>query len=347
MNKVTSKDVAKAAGVSRTTVSLVLNGVTNARIPNETRTKIFKIAKELNYLPNQLAQGLKTNRSKTIAFVLPSISNPFYPYVVQGIEEVAMEHGYTVYICNTYRDPKKEKKCLEYLSQRQVDGLILSVSFKSNELIQEFIERGVAITTFNRTLELPQADQVLVDNIHGGFLATKYLLDLGHQRIAYLAGPMIYQSRIDRVTGYKKAHLEYGLKVDDSLIICSDTEQEFHDQTYDLHNGYNLGRQLLKQRMDATAVVVINDMTAIGAIKALREGGVRVPEDISLVSYDNIPIADAVEPGLTTIDQPKFERGKAAAELLIKRLEEPESQERRSVTFRPSLIIRESCRPRG
>ena len=347
MSRVTAKDVAKVAGVSRTTVSLVLNGVTSARIPDETRARIIEVAKNLNYQPNQFAQGLKTNRSKTIAFILPSISNPFYPYVAQGIEEVALDHGYTVFICNTYRNPEEEKRYLMALSQRQVDGIILSGYFHSNELLQEFLERGVAITTFSRNPNLSQADQVLVDNMHGGFLATKHLLDLGHQHIAYLAGPMIYQSRLERVEGYKKAHIDCGLKVDDSLIIASTTESEYRDQTYDLYNGYNLAKQLLKQKKNVTAAVVINDMTAIGAMKAFREEGVRIPDDISLVAYDNIPMASVVEPGLTTIDQPKFERGKAAAELLVRRLEEPENKERRSVTFIPSLIVRESSRRIG
>ncbi len=344
MSRVTANDVAKAAGVSRTTVSLVLNDVANARIPNETRNKILEIAKKLNYQPNQFAQGLKTNRSKTIAFILPSISNPFYPYVAQGIEEVALAHGYTVFICNTYRNIDEERRYLMALSQRQVDGIILTGSFQSRELLMEFLERGVALTTFTRYNDLPQADQVMVDNVHGGYLATKHLLDLGHQRIAFLAGPMVYQSRVDRVEGYKKAHGDYGLKVDESLILASDSESEHHDQTYDLYNGYNLAKQLVKQGSSVSAAVVINDMTALGAMKGFREAGIRIPEDISLVGYDNIPMAGIVEPGLTTIDQPKFERGKAAAELLIKRLEEPANKERRSITFMPSLITRDSCR---
>jgi LacI family transcriptional regulator len=343
MTRVTSNDIAAKAGISRTTVSLVLNNVAGARISEATRAKILQIAKELDYKPNQLARGLKTNRSRTIAFMLPSISNPFYPYVAQGIEDVALAHGYTVFICNTYRDFDKEKNYYRTLAQRQVDGLILSGSTKSSEFLQEFIDLGVAVTTFNPELDFPTVDQVLVDNVHGGFLATQHLLEYGHRRIAFLAEPLVYQSRNERLEGYKKAFDECGLKVDESLILRSASEFEYHDQTYDLFNGYNLGKRLLKETSGVTAVVANNDMTAMGAFKALCEEGVGIPGDISIVGYDNIPMAGMLEPGLTTIDQPKYERGKAAAELLIKRLMEPEGGERRIIKFLPSLITRESC----
>jgi LacI family transcriptional regulator len=344
VNRVTSKDIAAKAGVSRTTVSLVLNNVTGARIPEQTRAKILKIAEELKYNPNQFARGLKTSRSKTLAFIIPSISNPFYPYVAQGIEDVALANGYTVFICNTYRDFEKEKNYYKTLAQRQVDGLILSGSMKSSEFLQELIEQGVAVTTFNPEIDFPQVDQVLVDNVHGGFLATKHLLDYGHKRVAFLAEPLTYQSRNERLEGYNKALLNCGLGIDESLVIRSDSEFEYHDQTYDLYNGYNLGKRLLKETTGVTAVVANNDMTAMGAFKALREEGVRIPEDISLIGYDNIPMASMLEPGLTTIDQPKYERGKAAAELLVKRLEDSGEKERRIIKFLPSLITRESCR---
>jgi LacI family transcriptional regulator len=242
------------------------------------------------------------------------------------------------------KDVNKEKEYYRALGQQQVDGLIITGLIEPTELLNEFMELNVAITTFSSELDLPKVDQVLVDNVHGGFLATKYLLDLGHKNIAFLAEPLTYRTRNERLAGYKKALHEYGLRVNETLIIRSNSEAEYHDQTYDLYTGYTLGKRLLKETSDVTAVVANNDMTAMGAFKALLEEGVKIPDDISLVGYDNIPMASMLMPGLTTIDQPKYDRGKAAAELVIKRLEDPAVGERRTITFMPSLITRESCR---
>ena len=340
--RATSKDVAVKAGVSRSTVSLVLNEVPNARIPDETKAKVLQAAAELNYQPNQLAQGLKNNRSKTIAFLLPSISNPFYPYVAQGIEDVALENGYTVFICNTYREKTKEENYLKVLLQRQVDGVILSTSFNTTDYIKQFIEQGIAVTVFNRAVDLPGVDQVLVDNTYGGWLATKHLLELGHRRIAFLAGTLPYSSRTERMDGYKKALQEYGVKVDENLILRGESEQEYRDQSFDLYNGYTLTQKMLGKFKDVTAVIGINDLTIMGAFRALREAKIRIPEDISLVGYDDIAMSAMMDPPLTTVEQPKYERGKAAAELLIRRIKNPEMGERQSILFRPSLILRES-----
>lgn len=204
MPRITSKDVAKAAGVSRTTVSLVLNSVGGARISDMTRGRVMTAARELGYAPNMLAQSLKTRRSRIIGLVVPSIINPFFPAIAQGIEDVAVERDYSVFFCNSYRDSVREREYVLAFCQKQVEGIIFASMHQGSELAQELNRRGVAVVLFDRRVET-DADTVVVDNVGGAVLATEHLLSRGRRRIAFLSGPLYIRSRLDRWEGYQRA----------------------------------------------------------------------------------------------------------------------------------------------
>lgn len=320
MPRPTSKDVARLAGVSRTTVSLVLNDVPGSRIPEETRRRVLRAVKELDYRPNQIARGLKTSRTHTLALMIPSVTNPFYANISKGVEDVAHAHGYTVFLCNTYRDRDREEKYCRAIIQRQVDGVISS-GLTDRALIQEMIGAGVAVVSLDREIDRDGVVRILVDHYYGGWLAAECLLRLGHTRVAFVSGPLHNRARRDRVEGFRGAFTERGLKLDEAYIFADLPEAPLHQDDYEIHNGRRQAKAVLRSPLQVTAIACINDMSAIGVLRGLAEENVKVPEDISLIGYDDIPLASIVQPALTTIGQPQYERGRAAAEALMARLE--------------------------
>lgn len=347
MGQVTSKDVARLAGVSRTTVSLVLNNIPNSRIPEETRRKVLKAAQELNYQPNVLAQSLKTKRSKIIGLVIPSITNPFFPSIAQGVEDVANAHGYNIFLCNSFRDPEKEKGYIRALASKQVDGIIFTSITYNVDYIRELRNQGVAIVAFDRRINDNDVDSVLFDNFKGGEMAAEYLLGMGHKNIAFLSGPTNISSRSDRLEGYKNALKKAGIDINPLYIFLDDfMEEEGRDTNYEVEAGYRMALRVLEDHPEVTAIFAVNDMTAIGVLKAIREKRLKVPTDISLIGFDNIILADLIDPPLTTIKQPKYKMGKAAAELLISRLEGLSvTGPKHTLLFPPELVVRESVSP--
>ena len=340
MSRVTSKDVAKMAGVSRTTVSLVLNGVAGARIADGTRDRVRAAAQNLGYVPNALAQSLKTRRSRLIGLVVPSITNPFFPAIAQGVEDLAAQRGYNVFFCNSYRDPAKERDYTLALCQRQVDGVIFAGVQHGRELAQELLRRGIAVVIFDRVADIA-VDTVSIDNHAGSLLAMEHLLEKGRRRIAFLSGPLHIRNRRERLEGYHRALADAGLTAIPELIREGRLEREEQGGIYELELGQTLTRELLRSGVELDAVFAVNDMTAIGALEALREGKANVPDDISVVGFDNLAHSALVEPPLTTVSQPQYEMGLAAAELLFARLAEPGRPPSHKV-FRPELIVRAS-----
>jgi LacI family transcriptional regulator len=346
MRNVTSKDVAKLAGVSRTTVSLILNEAANVRISEETRQRVIKAVNDLKYHPNVLAQSLKTKRSKIIGLIIPSITNPFFPSIAQGVEDAAVENGYNIFLCNSFRDPAKEKSYIETLASKQVDGIIFASITHNSESIRELRQRGVAIIAFDRRISDDDVDTVLFDNTKGGELAVENLLSLGHRRIAFVSGPTNVSSRSDRLEGYKLALTKYGIPVNHSYIIKDDCfEKENLDTNYEVEAGFRMTHELLDRSPEITAIFAVNDMTALGVLKALKARGLTVPDDLSLIGFDDIILAAITDPPLTTIAQPKYKMGRAAMELLISRLDGTKHHNpRQLMLFTPELVKRNSCR---
>lgn len=321
----TLKDVAKLAGVAPSTVSGVLNGTT--RVREKTRLRVMQAVKELNYRPNHVARSLRLQGTKTLGLVIPSITNPFYPAIARGVEDVANTYGYSVLLGNTDRTPKKEQKYIETLLDKQVDGLILADSQVSDALILEMAERPrIAIVMMNRGIESSNVDEIWVDFRGAAIQMTEHLIEAGHRRIAFIAGPRNVWRSEERLRGYQEALTRHQIDLDKSLIIRGE---------FDHQSGYEAGEELLKQKDRFSAIFASNDLMAIGCMTALQDNGVSIPGDISVVGFDDIELAFFVRPKLSTVYQPNYEMGAAAVRMMMERI-----QGERNVKTRQELATR-------
>lgn len=306
VEKKTIKDIAEIANVSYATVSRALN---NKYGVNEgTRRRILEIAERINYSPNAVARGLKSNRTFTLGLVIPDISNPFFPEVARGVEEQASERGYSVLLCNTDWNLEREEQYLRLLAERRVDGLLISpVGAARHAPWQEDIFGELPVVFLANAPVETERPYVIIDNTRGGYLATSHLLLQGYERVAFV-GAREGSGTVDRrLEGYREALAERGVPVDDSLVCLGDFRE---------HSGYEAARRLVAGRMCPDAVFAENDLLAVGVIHAVRERGLRVPEDVAVVGFDDIPLAAFPEIDLTTVAQPKEEMGRRAARLL-------------------------------
>lgn len=286
----------------------------------------------LNYQPNVLGRYLRRMETETVLVVVPDIMNPFFSKVLRGIEAVALKHGYQVLLGDTQNDARLEEQYLNVLPQRQVDGMIFLTARIRKELMEE-MARQFPIVLACEYLEGADIPTVSIDNISSARKATEHLIRLGHCRIAHLSGPMNIILSRDRLRGYQQALAQHELEADAALV------QE-GDFTYE--SGYNLTLKLLALEKPPTAIFAANDEMAIGAIKAVRHRGGRVPDDVAVVGFDDIQMASIFEPSLTTIAQPMFEIGQKAMELLLE-LIEGTSARRRQLVLPDRLVIRDSC----
>jgi LacI family transcriptional regulator len=349
MPQVTSKDVARLAGVSRSTVSLVINNVSNVQIAPETRKKVWKAARELNYRPNVLAQSLKTNRSKIIGLLIPSITNPFFPFIAQGVEDIAVANGYNVFLCNTFRDQVKEENYIQTLVGKQVDGIIVASSVHNPLVLKEAQQRKIPIVTFDRRIEDDSFDCIHFDNIKGGEMAVDYLFSLGHRNIGFITTTTNTASHSDRLTGYRNAHQKAGIVVNNHYIMDDRYQNKgVKSNIYEMNIGQKLAADLLEQCPEVTAIFAVNDVIALGVMK-LGQKGIRIPRDLSVIGFDNISLSEMITPTLTTIGQPTYQMGRQAAKLLIAKIMDTTDykEPKRLLTFAPELIIRDSCARNG
>lgn len=333
--KPTQYDVARIAGVSQTTVSLVLNNPDIPTVPEETRRKIFNAVRSLGYVVNFTARTLRTSRTYTLAAIIPMITNPFYPAFVSGIQQTAEAHGYDVITYNTHSSADREARFIQSVQQGRVDGVIGVFFFTNARGLLPLMEKNIAVV---RLEVRPRAggdwplDDIFVDNTAAAYDAVSYLLSRGHRRVAMITGPD--GPRNARREGYTKALLEH-----DPTFVPLMQEAENYDET----GGYQGMRRLLLLRERPTAVFAANDLMAIGAMKAIRDSGLHVPQDIALVGFDDIPAAQLISPALTTIHQDQAGMGRKAADLLIQRLEGKAPAQGQSVEMPYELIIRESA----
>lgn len=325
MRRVNIQEVAKEAGVSPSTVSRALNGFPG--ISEKTRERIVEIARKLNYRPNYRGQILTTQSTKNIGLLITDITNPFFPELVMGAEEYASKSGYTVLLGNTSESEEKETNYLDFFSRGPVDGIIISASRVSNEHIIMLAEDGLPIVVINRTLEHPKVSYVSTDMEKGGYLATMHLLRLGHSKIAFINGPKHSEVSQRRLEGYKKALKEAGVDYNSDLISFNVPVSE---------SGYKEAIKLLCTGEAPTAIFTYNDVMAFGVIRAAKELGIKIPEELSVVGFDDIFFSSFTDPPLTTIRQLKEELGRMAVELLFKLME----GERESLLIEPELIIR-------
>jgi LacI family transcriptional regulator len=350
MSQITSKDVALLAGVSRSTVSLVLNNVATVKIAAKTREKVLKAARELNYHPNVLAQSLKTNCSRIIGLLIPSIINPFFPYIAQGVEDIAVASGYNVFLCNTFRDQAKEENYIETFVSKQVDGIIVAFSVENPLILKEAQQRKIPIVTFDRRIENSNFDCIQFDNIKGGELAVNYLFSLGHRNIGFITTSINSSSHGDRLTGYKNAHEKAGIAVNKSYIKNDKYQNKGNKSNiYEMNVGLRLAAELLERCPEVTAIFAVNDLIALGVSK-LSQKGIRIPEDLSVIGFDNIILTEMITPTLTTIVQPTYQMGQQAAKLLIAKMTRKAdcfTDPKQVLIFAPELIVRNSCAQNG
>lgn len=325
-------DVARRAGVSPATVSRVLNG--NHRVSPELRQRVLEAARALNYAPNYSARSLSSQRTATLGLLLPDIANPFFAEIARGVEDAAAEAGYTLLIGSTDGDPLREQHYVASLQAGRVDGILFAGANLGAPLLEGWLVRGVAVGLVDRLVDEDDVpvDAVLTDNVEGGALAVRHLLNLGHTRLAVVTGPQRVRTARDRLVGAHQAAAERGVSLDPDLII----EGNFKES-----GGYQAARILFSRPNPPTAIFAQNDMMALGVLRYLEEAGIRVPDEVALIGFDDIAFAALSRPALTTIAQPKYEMGRLAAQLLVERLADSQQAPRRLV-LQPRLVLRQT-----
>ncbi|MDF2520036.1 MAG: transcriptional regulator [Clostridia bacterium] len=334
---VTIKDIARLSGVSIATVSKIINGK-DSDIGKPTIERVKRIIEEQNYTPNIVARSMVTKKTKTIGLVIPDVRNPFFTDLVRGAEDVANERGYSLLFCNTDDDLKKEIKYINNLIEKQVDGIALAGAAVRDQSLEENIDIKVPIVSLDRNVYFKGVEgKIEVDNFTGAYDAVTHLIKSGHKRIMFLSGQLNIKLSKDRLEGYKRALADNNIEYYENLVVVGKYTSEF---------GYESMKNTTPDKA-VTAIFCGNDLIAIGAMNALKEKNIRIPEDISIVGFDDIYISSLVTPALTTVRQPSYEIGYQAVEMLIDIMEsKKEASQKREI--KAELKVREStCKRRS
>ncbi len=334
---VTLRDVAQRAGVHASTASRALNRATRTLVSDDTVDRVVKAARDLGYQPNSLARGLKTNKTYTVGMLLPDLTNPLFPPIARGIEDTLGRSDYTLILANTDNDPAREQQMLQTMLTRRVDGLILATAERNDPGIEEVIASNVPLVLVNRTMDDASVPSVVGDDHAGIGLAVRHLVSLGHRRIAHVSGPHSVSTGLARYRSFKVWMQNAGLEVDPDLIVEAAWFSE--------EPGAAAFRILLDRGPGFTAVVAANDLIAIGCYDVLKERGLTVGKDVSVVGYNDIPFADKLDPALTTIRIPHYLIGVKSAEAVLEAIELGPREGAVSVRLSPSLVVRESTGP--
>ena len=326
----TIQDVAKRAGVAPITVSRVINN--SGYASEETRARVEAAVAELGYVPNRLARGLRSKQTQTLGLVLTDITNPFWTTVARGVEDAAEAEGFSVILCNTDESEAKQEAYLRVLLQKQVDGFILAPARSSAAAVTMIHKQNVPVVVIDRRVPV-DVDTVRCDSEGGAYRLTQHLLDLGHRHIAILSGSPEVSTAEDRVAGYKQALTDAGLPVDETYVF----HREFTQTA-----GAEMTQQAMSLTPRPTAIFAVNNFIAIGALKALQEMGLRVPEDVALVAFDDLPQALVIDPFLTVASQPAYEMGRRATEVLLQRLAGEAEEGYQHIVLPTTLIVRQS-----
>jgi LacI family transcriptional regulator len=331
--RLTIAEVALEAGVSSQTVSRVINN--RPDVSPETRQRVQQVINKLGYQPSALARGLASRRTRTLGLITADFSDYFFTQVIAGAEVEARKHGYFFMLGSTERNPQDEPEYIRLLTEHHVGGILFArpSTEPDHHHLLGLLRDGVPVVTTAYHLTGADLTVVDVDNIDGAQQATRYLLECGHRQIAMITGPATWKSVNDRTQGYKLALESAGIAFEPSLVAEGD---------WSFPSGYRAMQELLAQGHPFSALFAQNDQMAIAAIRALREAGQRVPEDVAVVGYDDIPAAEYCDPPLTTIRQPMQEVGKVATKLLIQAIEQP-GMEQGEVLLKGELIQRRSC----
>ena len=326
-------DVARRAGVAPITVSRVINN--NGYVSDKTRQRVEAAIAELAYIPNALGPSLRSKRTMTLALVVSDITNPFWTTVARGVEDTANIHGYHIIIGNTDKSPEKQDEYLTFMLKKRVDGFLLVPASSRSSSISILQRQGVPYVILDRQVPGEEFDSVRGDSVGGAYELTKYLLELGHRHIAVITGRKDHSTACDRVLGFQQALDEAGLSPD-HLIYWG----EFNQDT-----GYEFTCQALSAVPRPTAILATNNFIAIGTMRALRDAGLRVPEDISVVAFDDLPAAITIDPFFTVASQQAYEMGRRGTDLLLARLADEAPDEYQEIILPVEIIVRRSSGP--
>ncbi|MCS7240682.1 MAG: LacI family transcriptional regulator [Candidatus Bipolaricaulota bacterium] len=332
---VTIKDIAKAAGVAPSTVSRALND--SPLISVETKRRIQRLAQRLGYERNELARGLVKGSFGALGLIVPDIINPFFAEITKGVEEAARERGFGVVLCTTEGDEAREEEYLRLLQRKRVDGLILASVTLDDPYLQKLQHSKIPFVLVSRLSKGIEAPYVVVDDKKGGRLATEHLADLGHKHIAFVGGPSNVHASRERMSAYRAVLSERGLPLKREWIVFASFTQEA---------GREVGRRLLSQSERPTAIFAANDLIALGIMEAAEELGLRIPDDLSLVGYNDIAYAGLPRIQLTTVAQPMREMGQIAANFVLDVVEGRKHASLAAV-LAPRLVVRRTTAPPG
>lgn len=312
MKEVTLKQIAENLGISITTVSKALKNYSD--VSKKTKARVKDEAKKLNYKPNVFAVNLRTRRSRTVGLIIPEVVHHFFSTIVNGIIEYAEKKGYLVIILQSNESFKLEKRQIDLLISKRVDGIMISLASTTTDIshLQEVKELEIPLVMFDKISKLIDCSKIIINDREAAYKATKHLIDSGCKRIAHFRGALLPQNSIDRFLGYKKALEDHGLTYDSSLVYICDR--------VDYEDGITAAKQLLKDHDDIDGIFAITDLVAIGAISVFNDRGIQVPNDISIMGFSNWFISSAITPSLSTVDQPGYEMGKKTFKVLLKEM---------------------------
>jgi LacI family transcriptional regulator len=326
---VSLRDVAKSAKVSVGTVSNVLNRP--EVVAPDTLARVQATIKELGFVPNGFARHLRSGNSRTLGLIVPDVSNPFFTEVARGVEDAASKRDYAVFLCNSDESASKEDRYVNVLIQQQVRGVLITPADMKSDRLDSMRERGIAVALLDRELKGRKQCSVSVDDVHGGQIAIEYLTGLGHSEIAWVCGPESIPQVADRGAGVAKAAKVAGAKIQTIRVSLMNAAK-----------GEEAARKILEQENMPTAIFCANDLLALGVMRVLLGNKIRIPEQISVIGYDNIEFAPSAAVPLSSIAQPSYQMGVTAADLLLNECEDGDSHEHQQIRFQPQLVERAS-----
>lgn len=329
---ITIKDIAKKANVSIATVSRVMNNKADS-MREETKQRVLDIIKEYKYQPNTIARSMITKKTATIGLIIPDVRNPFFPELVRGVEDFTKKNNYSLFLCNTDGDIEREKEYFNLMMEKSVDGIIYTHAYGGIDNLVN-VNNKVPIVLLDRGGDDQSFSGVYMENKRGGYLATKHLIELSHERIGCITGPEDIGNSKDRLKGYKRALTEAGISINPEFIKVGD---------YQMEGGYEAAKQLLKEK-EVSAIFVFNDLMAFGVYQAAQELGLNIPDDLSVVGFDNIKYNRLLNPKLTTVEQNKYKMGELATEMLLNEIKSGKDKKKESIYLEPKLVIGESTR---
>jgi LacI family transcriptional regulator len=332
----TLQDVADSARVHRATASRALNPATRHLVNDETAERVARIARSLGYRPNPIARSLKNARSASIGLIIPDLTNPLFPPIARGVEDVLGEVGYNAWIVNTDNDPAREAAAVQSMQSRSVEGFVFATARLEHPLVEQLAAAGSPIVLVNRRSARPDIPSVTADDATGVTLAMRHLVELGHRKIVHLAGPQDLSTGRYRLRAFRQALQDHGLPDDPELLVVCPSWTEMA--------GARAVTGLLDAGVEFTAVLAGNDLLALGCYDALGERGLSCPADVSVVGFNDMPFIDKLSPPLTTVRLPHYELGAEAARLLLEHLQQP-GRHPRSILLPLTLVVRQSTAP--